>query len=199
MMVPNSKRGLTLIEVMVVMGLLLLLTFLLGDFLSDLARSSSVAGVRGGLQSEALLHSEAMLASLRQTTLTGLAVSNDPNHPGFAVTPLRTVTTGGQRVWDQQLTMYYWVSGSRTLYRQQCPPASLPTGLAFQPSQPPQPAPAELTSMFSGGRPLSGRVSDFEVALQGSRISLKLGMEHAMPNASPQRYEIVRELTMLSP
>lgn len=199
MMVPNSKRGLTLIEVMVVMGLLLLLTFLLGDFLFDLARSSSVAGVRGGLQSEALLHSEAMLASLRQTTLTGLAVSNDPGHPGFAATPLRSVTTGGQRVWDQQLTMYYWVSGSRTLYRQQCPPANLPTGLAFQPSQPPQPAPAELTLMFSGGRPLSERVSDFEVALQGSRISLKLSMEHEMPNASPQRYEIVRELTMLSP
>jgi hypothetical protein len=162
-------------------------------------RASGTADIRAGLQSEALLHSESMLAALRQTTLAGLSIRSDATRPGFAVTPLRTVTSSGQRVWSEHLTMYYWVPVERSLFRQECPPASLPAGLSFLASQPPRLDPAELNAMFDDGRRLSSRVTDFEVSLLGPTLHLKLALEQAMPSAHAQTYEIVRETTLESP
>jgi hypothetical protein len=196
----DSKRGgFSLIEVVVILGLLSLLTLVLADFLLDLTRASGRADVRAGLQSQALVHSEAMLATLRQTTLTGLAVRSDPASPGFAATPLSSVTTTGQRVWAQELSMYYWQPSQHTLYLQHSPPIALPAGKAFQPSDPPELTSTELAAMFSGGRALCERVTEFEISLQDDHLRLKLALEQSVPNAPSQRCETVREMTILSP
>lgn len=195
----RREGGLTLIELVVVMGLFVLLTVLLGGFLRDLARSSGSANVRAGLQTEALLHSEDMLGLLRQTTLTGLSVRGDGPKPGFGATPLKSVTNSGQRVWDSKLVMYYWAPESRVLYLQSSPPASLPAGLSFQPARPPAIEPDQLDAMLSGGRPLSNRVVAFDVRLNDDRLTLRLALEQTVKNAPTQHYEVQREMTILSP
>ena len=189
----------TLIETVVVVGLFGLLALLLGDFLLDLARASGAADIRAGLQSEALIHSEDMLATLRASTLTGVAVRGDGARPGFAAIALRTLTSSGQRVWDSRLTMYYWDPPGRGLYRHSCPPANLPPGLAFSPSNPPEFTPTQLDGMFTGGRRLSERITDFEVTLQAQKLTLRLVLQQPVPSQKVEVYETVREITLLSP
>jgi hypothetical protein len=185
--------------VVVVIGLFTLLTVLLADFLLDLTRASGLADVRAGLQSESLLHSEAILATLRKTTLSGLAVRSEPANPGFAATALETITTSGQRVWAQNLKMYYWQPGARTLFLQEAPPIALPAGLTFRPSHPPELSSAHLSAMFQAGRPLSDRVSSFEVALNDDNFRFRMVLEQTVPNGPTQRCETVREMNILSP
>lgn len=195
----RRETGFGLIELVVVLSLFSLLSLLLSDFLIGIIRSNSLATTRAGLQTEALLHTDAMLATLRATTTTGLHLQSE-GVVGFAATPVKTVTSSGHRVWEDSMSMYYWQPDSKTLYQRSCPPAPLPGGLEFTPSRPPALTSAHLSSLFtSEGRPLSPRVTSFTLTQSGPSLALGIVLQQAAPNTRAQRFELHREVTILSP
>lgn len=184
---------------MVVLGLFSLLALLLSDVLRDLFGSHHRASRQAAVRTEALLHSQAMVSALRGTTLSGVAVGNDSNRPGFSVVPLRTLTAGGQRVWDETLIGYYWDRLSGTLFLREIPPGTLPAGLSFSPSLPPKFDSHQLKTVFEGGRKLSEQVALFEVSIVQTRVRFHLVLETPIAGSASFRHSTVREVMMVSP
>lgn len=194
-----GQRGLSLIELLVVVGLLGLLISLALSFMLSMFRDSGRAIVRHGLQTRGLLLCEELLKALRSTGEPGLTLHDDEEWTGFSVIGLSTVTTTGQQVWNDELTLYGWNKQWQRMEKHQCPP--LPAGfpLRFAPDRPPRLQPDQFVSLFATeGRLLCDKVTRFEIVQSDGLVSFDLELREDIGTGSSERFFIQRELSFKS-
>lgn len=181
------------------MALLALLLGTLTSFLISMFRGANQASVRNHLQTEGLLYSEEILKVLRSTGQPGLSLHVDPAGAAFAAVPLKTTTSTGQKVWDDNLKLYYWRSAEQTLMRKRCPPLPLSVVVAFRPESPPQLDPSQFAALTTNdGRLLSDKVTNFEISESEAFVRFRLDLRQAVPNGRDETYSVIRKLSFKS-
>lgn len=194
-MEKRAKRGLTLGELLVVVGLLGLMLSLALGFLISVFRSSGQASVRHAVQTKGLLLSEELLKAFRSTGAAGLTAYTDPDLAGVSIVPLETVTTTGQQVWKDDCFMYYWIKSERRLYKRTCPPLPAGVTLEFAPDIPPQPTDGQFLALFtSDGRRVADGVTLFSVTKSEGVASFDLRLEEEVSQGRKELFSLRREV-----
>lgn len=130
----TSRNGFTLIELLVGLALLGLLSLMFVWFLVPTLRMASLGTTRVDIQQMAVLAANRIAADLLKSSPAGVSLHSralaDPTSAPVvvAVIPLADLDEEGRRVWESEVTAYFWErTGSRLLLRHfpPGPPAAL--------------------------------------------------------------------------
>jgi len=106
-----TRRGLSLVELVVAIGLFGLVAALSAQFLIRLLDLTARAGQRGKLQAEAMVSLKHLQADLQQTA-GSLVTRADLDGGGLAVgfPRFQQVSGQGARMWDGRYALYRWMA-----------------------------------------------------------------------------------------
>lgn len=120
--VVAARRAFSLLEAVLVAGLLLLLLTLLFTIVAPMLRASQKANQMSDLRQMAAVSLESLCSEVEQSGAPGLVL-----YPGaLSVHGVETITSDGSTVWSRKLTLYSW--SRRQLRRSLFPP--VPAGLS---------------------------------------------------------------------
>lgn len=149
-----SRRGFTVLELLVALGLLsLVVTLMVGFVIPELERTTASAE-RAALQSEAALCVEQIIRELQTSSAEGVSLA--PHAIGMV--PIVDVTSLGTLVWGSEMHIFFFHE-DRVLRR------VVDAGLDFSLSRPPRLAEAELQALCEpeGAKLVASRVESFEI------------------------------------
>lgn len=189
---PQLQRGMSLIEVLVTLPLVLLLFGLVFNLLIPSFRLVGESSIKAELQQLAQLSTNQMVAELGQTPPAGVSLSIPPNSLSpmiMATNPILSADpTTGSPTFAPKLILFYNDPLTQNLYRAQTPQPA-PVGLTFSPLSPLQVTSLTLQSLltasYPGTKKLAHHVETFLVQKEPTtggevyRIELTLSQELA--------------------
>lgn len=162
----------SLVEVLIVAGLLALLGTLFTWFMIPSLRLTAQQSVRIELQQQATIALAKLTADLRQTSATGVSLGVD----SMALNLIEGVTDEGKQIWADEVVVYYRDASLKRLFRKVYPPAPPALNLPFNPLRPTRVSPSELASLATSNgqeRSAAQNVEVFEIAHSGEGDNLQ--------------------------
>jgi hypothetical protein len=152
-----SRRGFTLIEVVLTGTLLLMLVQLLFSIVVPMMRASQKASQMSDLRQMAALTLETICSDVEESGAPGLHLFTN----ALSVHPVESVSADGSTVWSREVHLYVWSQGR--LRRSTFPP--VPSGVpAPQQGRAYNLQPAELNiALAAPGRLLCSDLDEFRV------------------------------------
>lgn len=146
-----SRRGLSLLEVLVTAGLLLLVMSVLVGFLIPSLRRTAQGNERATLQAEAAMSLTRLERDFFSTSSAGLSLlaGDGTDITAVGIVPIKETSVLGTLTWQDFLVVYFFLPQQRKLYRRVVDAAS---GLPFDPARPPRVSPDELRTMCLAGK-----------------------------------------------
>ncbi len=195
------KRGLSLPELLVCSGLLLLLMGLLLSFLYPSFRMTSRAAARMEMQQRAQVALDQMVIDLERSGPTSVSFwpSTQANDTvGVSLQRLETFAPSGAPVWESAYIVYHWNPATGRLIREQWPPALpsiTPAPESWRPNRLERPQFLELARQPNGSEKcLADGVAVFEP--RSSPRGLRLVLERNVAGGRRERFEVERRLSL---
>lgn len=198
----SAARGFSLLEVVVVLGLMGLLTYLVMSLFLPSLRSSARASTRAQLQQQALLVTRWLYNDLNRSIPRGIGIRSAPTV--LSLQPAADLSIDGAVVWQPTLVSYFLDSTHRTLYRRTWN-AGNPPALGWTPvvTRPRRPTPTELSLLASqldgSERSIATHVDQFELSHTGTGdnvdgpVELLLSLSQRAAGAPrPETYQVRR-------
>lgn len=182
-----SRRGFTLIELVVASALAALVLGLGAAFLVPALRASSRSAARVELEQRAVLALSRLVKDIEHTSPAGMSLrSNDP--VCVAVNPLEEVRPNGDLIWSESYVIYYHDSAQGLFIRRLWPPGNpTPTSAQTKRARPKKLTPMELADIVSNPpvdyTVLARDVTDFQILQAGDDFLVK----------QPVRFELTLE------
>ncbi|MGE0492111.1 MAG: hypothetical protein AB7S38_23050 [Vulcanimicrobiota bacterium] len=192
----SGKRGLSLLELLVALGLAALGLYLLAAVFLPTLRVSRRTSQRIDLQQSGSMALEKLVVDLGHTPVVG--ITHELTEPGgrllFALHPVTGVSADARPTYAGQLIVYSWVPAERTLRRILWPP-----GGGLTPARARLLDATELATAAEEGeaRILCRDLLEFEVSSETNPVSLKMVLG-ADPRAGEpeQRVEFGRDVLL---
>lgn len=134
----SKTRAFTLIELLVAFALLGLLSLMFVWFIVPSMRMASLGTTRVDIQQMAVLACNRVAAELLNTSPSGVSLHSrtqaDPASDPVvvAIVPIRDIDESGHRVWENKVSVYFWLRSSGKLLLRHFPPGP-PGALSVNP------------------------------------------------------------------
>ena len=191
-MMASSKRGLTLIELLVAMAVFGVLASLAVSTVIGWLRMSAAEQLNSEYRRRASNARVQLQRALLSTRVTGLSLLESPDLVAVAVMPIQGLTSDGNLVWEQHLDVFYWDRAAQKLFRKTWSDASLS---ADRPTSLPPEALRQVVQASGQTEVLADHVAELTLKhAGGSRfanpLDLKLAIEYKPPHQTqPVRIE----------
>ena len=187
----------SLVEVLIVAGLLAMLATLFIWFMIPSLRLTAQQSVRIELQQQASIALNKLTTDLRKTSATGVSLGVD----SLGLNMIEGVTEKGKQIWADEVVVYYRDVSLKRLFRKVYPPAPPALNLPFNPLRPTRVSPSELASLAAANgkeRSVAQHVEIFEIAHSGggnnleTPLTLRLVLSHGVSQKTDdESFEII--------
>lgn len=165
----KGRRGLTLIETLLALGLTLVVGTLVVEVLIPAMERTQKVSQRAGVQTRLAVTLDRLESDLQRSSLVGVSLlpGDGTQATAVALVPIVETTPQGTLVWGQELILYFALPGEQALYHR-----VVKEGLEFSLSRPPRLGHDELAALCSGAdsRVLLRGVERFGVTHQGGAL-----------------------------
>lgn len=200
----GKRRGISLLETLLAMTLLVLLASLFFSYLIPLLEAGQRATVLSDLRQQTALTLETLAADIEQSAAPGLTLTS--SSPGvwltLSVHQVQASTTDGNTIWSDRVRLYSWDTSRAQVRVLVCPP--LPAGVTTRVLQtrPARFSGPDLQVLLHAGLPsrvLCSDVEDFQVVGPSSHglvnpVRLSLTLRRSAGH-SVQRFQLERRVT----
>jgi len=197
-----SRRGVTLLEVVLATALLGLLATLIVQVLVPMGKGSARATQQVELQQTATLAIEQIARDLTSSIPAAVSVAAPGGPPPrgealMSVQRLETVAADGTQVLESQLVVYSWTAAEQCLWRKTWPPAPPDLFGGFTAGALWFPTASQLRDVTAARngreRQLARFLKQLDIAASGTTVLVTLSLEAPAPDGKPpERFDLER-------
>ena len=199
-----SKSGMTLLELIVTSGLVVVLGSLFVWFLVTTSQVTSQGSARVDIQQRAALLTRRIAKDLENSSRGAVSLYSKAQPEPFVVVvaiPLEDVDADGGRVWAQEVSGYIWSEDDQELFFRGWPPQDNPSAFAVEPlptNYAYRLQDSELEDYAKGtGVKLAERIVDFDAKWVGEAVNLLISIEQDVAGKqAPLRFDYERVVTV---
>jgi prepilin-type N-terminal cleavage/methylation domain-containing protein len=196
-------RGLTLVEVLVVLALSALAITILTRALIPALKISVSGASKVDIQQRAVLAVDSIARDLHASAAAGITLPTDGDPMVFAIHRLTAVTPRGSQEWEDSVVVYVWDKTEFTLTRKTWPPSppSITIPSTTKPSPPGEEDLATISSTANGTEKIMLRdLKEFELQSAGDPgvifpLTIRVKLEKQAPG-EPLTFEFTRAVTL---
>ena len=195
-------RGISLVEILVVMSLLTVITVLIGGLFSHSLRLSSREALTLEIEQSCHFLLQRIETDLQSSGTGGISYLKSEQWNGVAINPIEDVTSEGSLAWQNGQIFYLWNSQKQALFKSESKED------AYAPlSNPKVFSPEELLSIATSDFPRRAQigegVSDFSVVNQrpdgsGRVVTLSIEFTRLLPQEKERRFRLTKSLALLN-
>ncbi|MBN9418877.1 hypothetical protein ABS71_16160 [bacterium SCN 62-11] len=121
-----KRRGVTLLELLITMTIVLVVTGLTALLLSSTSRAALRITMRSEMQQQALTAMQRLLTDLRRSCCSGVAIRSGAAPVAVAICPLKGsgVLNNGELSWSDIFQIYWYDGSAKTLNCREWPPGA---------------------------------------------------------------------------
>ena len=160
----SSRRGTTVLELIITMGILLVVTALGALLLIRTSRATLRGTMRVDMQQQSVVAMQHILGAMRKSCCAGVSIRSGPSPRAICVCPLsqpdlRTgepvpIQADGVLRWSSFFLIYYYDETRQQIRHREWPPGSVtPTSLETSIANPRRLAPDRLAAVLAGTAP----------------------------------------------
>lgn len=195
-------RGLSLVEILVVMSLLGVITVLIAGLFSNSMRISAREAQTLEIEQSCHFLLQRIESDLQSSGTAGISYLSSEQWSGGAINPIEDVTSEGSLTWENRQIFYLWSSRQRALFKLERNGDS-----SILLSNPRVFSSEELLSIASSNSPESAQigqgVSDFSLLNErpdgsGRVVTLSIEFTRLLPQEQERRFRLTKSLALLN-
>ena len=197
-----KMQGISLVEILVVIGLLSVITLLMASLFSGSLRISSREAVTLEIEQSCHFLLQRIESDLQSSGTAGISYLNSEQWNGVAINPIEDVTSEGSLTWRNGQIFYLWDSAKLALFKRERTGDT--TTLLTNPQVYSTTELLNIATSVSADRAQIGEgVSDFSVVNQrpdgsGRVVTLSIEFTRQLPHEQERRFRLTKSLALLN-